>query len=91
MHHYFNPDIDVIRVSDWSICLGRVLLQLERKLRGRIRRLAIVARDTSWYERYGIISKGLWDVLLTLKGLIEIQVNLAGKLPAEVVGFKDVT
>jgi hypothetical protein len=44
-----------------------------------------VARDTSWYERYGIISKGLWNVLLTLKGLTEIQVNLAGKLPAEVV------
>jgi hypothetical protein len=90
VHHYFNPDIDVIRVSDWSICLGRVLLQLERKLRVRIRRLAIVARDTSWYERHGIISKGLWDVLPTLKGLTEIQVNLAEKLPVEVVGFKEV-
>jgi hypothetical protein len=87
MHHYFNPDIDVICVSDWSICLDRVLPLLERKLR---RRLAIVARDASWYERYGIISKGLWDVLLTLKGLTEIQVILAGKLPAEVVGFKEV-
>ena len=51
-----------------------------------------MARDTSWYERYGIISKGLWDVILlpTLKGLTEIQVILAGKLPAEVVGFKEV-
>ena len=51
-----------------------------------------MARDTSWYERYGIISKGLWDVILlpTLKGLTEIQVNLAEKLPVEVVGFKEV-
>ena len=49
-----------------------------------------MARDTSWYERHGIISKGLWDVLPPLKGLTEIQVNLAEKLPAEVVGFKEV-
>jgi hypothetical protein len=103
VHHYLNPDIDVVCVSDWSICLDRILPLLERKLRRRIRRLAIVARDTSWYERYGIISKGLWDVILlptlkglwdvillpTLKGLTEIQVILAGKLPAEVVGFKE--
>jgi hypothetical protein len=90
VHHLFNPDIDVICISsDWYISLDGVLLQLERKLRGRVRRLAIMVRDTRFSERHGIIPGGLGDALPTLKGLTEIQFIFAGRSLVEAVGFKE--
>jgi hypothetical protein len=93
--HYFNPEFDVICVTEGYLFLDRVLKHFDKEL-GGIRRLATRVMERSWCESGGShLSRGLWDIIPNLKGLTEIQVNLAKRRGqrsvAEVVRFKVAT